>query len=153
MSPPIRVVFFDLGETLILTSTRSWVPGARETLADLRARGLRLGVISNTGALQREQLAELLPPDFDWGKFEPGLVVLSSEVGIEKPDPAIFNVAATASGGLASACAFCTESQIDALVAQRVGFLAARVEHPPHSDVADLPAALARAGLITNLPA
>src|SRR5262245_25399537 len=51
--PVVKVVFFDLGETLVRTTDRSWVPGALDALAVLRDAGLRLGVISNTGALSR----------------------------------------------------------------------------------------------------
>ncbi len=68
------------------------VPGARETLAVLRARGYRLGLVSNTpwgspdylwrGQLERFGLARF---------FE--VTCFSSDVGFRKPDPRIFRAA------------------------------------------------------------
>ncbi|MDY3561786.1 HAD-IA family hydrolase [Gemmata sp. JC673] len=144
----IRAAFFDLGDTLVVASDRRWVAGAREALTDLRGRGLRLGVISNTGNRSRAELAELLPPDFDWGVFCGPLVLLSAEIGVAKPDPEIFRRAVAASGVTAPECLFCTESLLDALVAQRVGMRAARVLPPPNADGGGLPAALVESGLI-----
>ncbi|QJW97346.1 HAD family hydrolase [Frigoriglobus tundricola] len=146
--PPIRVVFFDLGDTLVVSSNRSWVPGAKEALADLRSRGLRLGVISNTGTWSRDQLTPLLPVDFDWSAFTAGLVLLSGEIGVEKPAPEIFRRAVAASGVPAAECLFCTESLPDTLVAQRVGLLAARTPPPPNADARGLVAALRAAGVL-----
>jgi predicted HAD superfamily phosphohydrolase YqeG len=145
--PVVRVVFFDLGETLVRTADRSWVPGAKAALAPAQAAGLRVGVISNTGTLTRAQLTAALPADFDWGAFDPGLVILSAEVGAEKPSPRIF-LAAAAAAGVPSECLFCTEDLADALAAQRAGLLAARVQKSPHSDVAELLTAAARVGVL-----
>jgi putative hydrolase of the HAD superfamily len=146
--PLIRAAFFDLGDTLVVAADRSWVPGAREALAALRARGLQLGVISNTGDLSRAQLAPLLPADFDWAAFDPALVILSAEVGVEKPSPAIFQRAVAAAAAPAAACLFCTEDLTDTLAAQRAGMRGARVQPPPHSDVDGLVAALIAAGVL-----
>ncbi|AMV24433.1 Phosphoglycolate phosphatase [Gemmata sp. SH-PL17] len=145
---PVRAVFFDLGNTLVVSADRSWVPGAKAALADLRSRNLRLGVISNTGGRTREQLNPLLPADFDWAVFAPSLVILSGEVGYEKPSPEIFRRATDSSGVPAGECLFCTEDLIDTLVAQRVGMAAARVQPPPHADIGELVAALAAAGVL-----
>jgi HAD superfamily hydrolase (TIGR01549 family) len=64
------------------------VSGAAETLAELKARGLRTGLISNTGrtpgSVLRLILGELgLAPSLD-------VMVFSNEVGECKPRPAIF---------------------------------------------------------------
>jgi HAD superfamily hydrolase (TIGR01549 family) len=148
MSPsPLRVIFFDLGETLVTTTDRRWVAGAKEVLAALRARDIQLGVISNTGNLTREQLGSRLPADFDWAWFDSSLVILSSEVGAEKPSPEIFNLAATSAGGAAN-CLFCTEDLADTIAAQQVGMFVARLESPPRSDLRNLEKALMRGGLI-----
>jgi FMN phosphatase YigB (HAD superfamily) len=147
-APPTRVVFFDLGDTLVASADRAWVPGAKAALADLASGGLRLGVISNTGNLSRDQLAELLPADFDWATFAPELVILSAEVGVEKPSLEIFRRAVTTAGVAAAQCLFCTESLRDTLAAQRAGMLGARVQPPPHSDVASLAAVLSQTGAI-----
>src|SRR5262245_12714253 len=121
----IEVIFFDLGDTLVSTAERRWLPGAKELLGALRGRGLRRGVISNTGALNRDQLKPLLPADFAWSLFDADLVLLSSEVGVAKPSPRIFEAAATRAGG-AGNCLFCTEDLTDTLVAQQVGLRAGR---------------------------
>lgn len=84
-STSIEVIFFDLGDTLILTAEHRWLPGAKELLVELRRRGLHLGVISNTGSLNRDQLKSVLPADFEWSLFDLDLIILSSEVGVSKP--------------------------------------------------------------------
>src|SRR5262245_10068188 len=67
----IQAIFFDLGETLV-TSPRQWLPDAPALLASLKQRGMRLGIISNTGDLaSRQAILGLLPPDFNINLFEP----------------------------------------------------------------------------------
>ncbi|MDH3260306.1 MAG: HAD family hydrolase [Acidimicrobiia bacterium] len=63
------------------------IPGAREVVKDLRARGYRVAVISNSDGT----VAEALDRAGFGGLFE--LVIDSVDVGISKPDPAIFEVA------------------------------------------------------------
>jgi HAD superfamily hydrolase (TIGR01509 family) len=72
-----------------LTDNASWYPypDAAEVIAALRVRGLRVGVLSNIGWDIRPALARVLEP----GLFD--AIVLSCEVGLEKPDPAIFTLA------------------------------------------------------------
>lgn len=62
-------------------------PEARETLKLLKARGLRLGVISNWDSRLRRLLGSLALA----GEFE--AIVVSCEVGVEKPSRAIFESA------------------------------------------------------------
>ncbi|MEX0676004.1 MAG: HAD hydrolase-like protein [Pirellulales bacterium] len=145
---PINVVFFDLGDTLV-QSSGSWVAGAKSLLADLRAGGLRLGIISNTGQLTRSQIVQLLPADFNLAIFESELVLFSSEVGVEKPGVGIFRTAVERAAIGAGQCLFCTENLVDTLAAQSVGMMAARIHKPPASDLPALVAALAQAGLLT----
>jgi HAD superfamily hydrolase (TIGR01509 family) len=60
------------------------VPGMIELVGELRARGVRVGVISNSEG----RLAELFV-EIGWGdRFD--VVADSGALGIEKPDPAIF---------------------------------------------------------------
>jgi len=139
-------VFFDLGDTLVRSPTE-WVPGAKNVLTTLRGMNLRLGVISNTGQLTRAQLLQQLPTDFDLSVFEPALVLFSSEVGIEKPSLAIFQLAAQRAGAGVHQCLFCTENLTDSVAAQRAGMLAARVQKPPASDIATLIQAVQSAGI------
>jgi HAD superfamily hydrolase (TIGR01549 family) len=136
-SATIRVVFFDLGDTLVSTS-RDWIPGAKETLSTLRTKGVRLGLISNTGTLSRTQLLQLLPADFDLTVFDSGLLLLSSEVGCEKPALTIFQLAVERTAELASHCLFCTENLLDTLAAQQIGLRVARLQKPPASDLHEL---------------
>ena len=148
MPPTIQVVFFDLGDTLVNVATHKFLPGAKTLLAQLHTSGVKLGIISNTGDLTRVQMTTLLPPDFDWAQFEPKLVVLSSEVGFEKPDPVIFDKAVSKSGIAASLCLYCSENLLETLVAQQVVLRAARLQSPAQSDANDLLAALTSAGLL-----
>jgi putative hydrolase of the HAD superfamily len=63
-------------------------PGARETIAAIRAEGRRTGVISNGNA--RVQLAKLAATGL---RELLDTVVVSEAVGLRKPDPAIFRLA------------------------------------------------------------
>ena len=134
----IQAIFFDLGETLV-TSPRRWLPDAQALLASLKQKGVRLGIISNTGNLaSRQAILDLLPPDFDMNLFEPALVLFSSEVGIEKPRKEIFEKVVRRVGIPASQCLYCSESLVETLVAQHVGMRVTRVQPPPRSDLATL---------------
>lgn len=101
----VRRTFAAVGETRDVTAVFDEVyhsfcrpdgwrlfPGARETLIELRRRGYRTGVISNwddrlPGVLEGLGLAEGLDP-----------IVLSNEVGAEKPDPRIYRAAIDRAG-------------------------------------------------------
>jgi HAD superfamily hydrolase (TIGR01662 family) len=63
------------------------IPGARQTVEQLRERGYRVAVVSNSDGT----VAEALEMAGFAGLFE--LVIDSTDVGISKPDPAIFEVA------------------------------------------------------------
>jgi FMN phosphatase YigB (HAD superfamily) len=85
MTLSTQILFFDLGDTLV-RSPRTWLPGAKELLASLKAKGFRLGIISNTtGLANRTAILNILPTDFDITIYESAMVLFSSEVGIEKP--------------------------------------------------------------------
>src|SRR5262249_43567491 len=137
MSQPIQVIFFDLGDTLV-GANHAFLPGALTLLTQLSTTGVRLGEISNTGNCTREQLSAQLPPNFPWGLFDSALVILSSEVHVEKPNPAIFQKAVAQAGVEAAKCLYCSENLLETLVAQAVGLKAARVQRPPHSDLGDV---------------
>jgi len=147
LAATIKVIFFDLGETLV-TRRRAWVPGAQGALGELQRRRVRLGIISNTGELTRRAVFETLPMDFDARTFEEGLIIFSSEVGVEKPDPRIFQLALQRASLSAEECLFCTENLLHTLAAQRAGMRAARVLPPPGSDVGALVRELTTSGLL-----
>ena len=147
----VKAVFFDLGDTLVAgaTGSRQFVRGAKDALAALRAKGIRLGVISDTGTLTRaELLARRLPADFNFDLFDAALVILSSEVGVDKSSPAVFELAVSRAALEPAECLFCTENLEHTLTAQAVGMRAARTLPPPASDIGLLPRTLTAAGLI-----
>ena len=92
---PIQAVFFDLGDTLVedvgggLFGLR---PGAADTVGQLQALGIELGVITNVpaGWTRADLEAILVEPDF---LNEFSVLVLSSQAPASKPDPAIYTFA------------------------------------------------------------
>ena len=78
----------------------SLFPGAAMLLARLRERGMKLGMITNGFAdTHREKIALLaLEASFDE-------ILIADEVGMLKPDPRIFRLAASRLGVPAEACA------------------------------------------------
>ena len=143
----IQVVFFDLGDTLVETGV-GWVAGAPLALAELRARGIPTGLISNTGTLSRSEVKQLLPSDFKFDDFVDDLVLLSSEVGLKKPDPKIFQMGIERAGVDASSVLFCGEDRVETLAAQAAGMRSARVLTSPKADLSKLIQDLVESGLL-----
>jgi choice-of-anchor B domain-containing protein len=88
----IEAIFFDLGDTLVEdpgTGTWTLVPDAASAVAALKARGIRLGIITNVPSTwtRADLEARLESPEF-LDEFE--VIVLSSEAPAQKPDPAIY---------------------------------------------------------------
>ncbi len=121
----IEVVFFDLGNTLVktgLAERAEWIEGAKEAIFKLNNEKIRLGIISNTGNINREHLLKkILPLDFPIELFDSNLIVLSSEIGITKPDPGIFLYAIDKSGVSPANCLLSSEELTDIFIAQHVG--------------------------------
>lgn len=90
--------------------------GAVETLADLRQRGYRIGVVSNADGRVRRLLETAgLSPYLE-------VVIDSSEVGVEKPDPRIFLEATSRIATPPDACAYVGDIyEIDVLGARGAG--------------------------------
>ena len=130
-------VFFDIGNTLV-TADKKWVAGARDALSQLRERRIPVGVISNTEDLTRDQILDLLPDDFDFDRFEPDLVLLSSEVGLEKPDQRFFSLAVERACTEPSRCLFCGEDLTETVAAQQAGLRAIRLAADTAPDFAAL---------------
>ena len=130
-----NTIFFDLGLTLVGADSTQWNEGAQALLAQLRAANIRLGVISNTGDLTRDQLTNRLPDTFDWNVFEATLILLSSEIGIRKPKIGIFQLAVERAGVPATQCLYCSDDLLETLAAQRVGMNAARLTPPPATEL------------------
>ena len=146
--PPIEVVFFDIGDTLVKRGSERgyvWIDGAREAIATLQEAGVRVGLISNTGDLTREYLfATLMPADFNPGRFEQPLIILSSEVGVEKPDPGIYRRAIEAAAVDPGATMFCAETLSHVIAAQAVGMRAVWLQE---GDLGPMVGELVEAGL------
>jgi putative hydrolase of the HAD superfamily len=125
---PFKAIFFDIGNTLI--SRKAWLPGALEAVQAIRDQRIKTGIISNTGDLDRDQLAKLLPDDFDFGLFEEHLTILSSEVGVQKPNLGIFSLAVQHAGCSPWESMFVGESLTETLAAQQAGMASARIVNP-----------------------
>jgi putative hydrolase of the HAD superfamily len=149
MLPFIKVVFFDLGMTLVDSATKQFIPGAKALLAKLKEDEIRLGIISNTGNLTRAQLRPLLPPDFDFAVFEATLILLSSEVGIQKPNLEIFRKAVSNARVASEQCLYCSEDLLETIAAQRAGMRSARIQPPPNGDLEKLVDAIQKASALS----
>ncbi len=106
---------------------RRMVPGLPAVLARIRDMGLKIGVISNTQS--RGQVPANLREYGISEYFSP--VILSSEYGRRKPDPAIFHQAARLARVPTSACAYVGDKlDRDIFGAQGAGFrLAIQIRH------------------------
>lgn len=107
MGNEIAVLFFDLGDTLgspILTPPPmhltgfSVFPFVRPILDDIRRRGLRIGVISNSGDDEGERVNQVLEAADLLRYFDRALLIYSKDVGLTKSSPAIFRLAAERAG-------------------------------------------------------
>ncbi len=118
----------------------------RPTLASLKARNLRLAVVSNANGTLRSAFQRLdLAPFFD-------LVVDSAEEGIEKPDPRLFELALRRVGTDAAHAVHVGDMfHVDVVGARRAGLSAILVDEaglrqdiacPRIRSIAELPALL-----------
>lgn len=93
----------------------------RETLAQLRARGYRLGLLSNCFGDEAHWPAEFeLDCCFD-------AMVLSCVVGMAKPDPSIYRLAAERLGLPPQECVFVDDAPPYVAAAQAVGMTGVRI--------------------------
>jgi len=87
----LKAIIFDLGNTLVSQDTGRALPFAVEVLEELRGR-YKLAAVTNTlSDLTAEDVRGILgeagvPDVFD-------VIVVSSEVGVSKPEPGIFELA------------------------------------------------------------
>jgi putative hydrolase of the HAD superfamily len=103
---------------LLAADHTGWLPfeGAAEALADLRRRGYRLGVITNWDPSARKLLAARGLDGF----FEQ--VIVSCEVGCEKPDRRIFDLAVEAACVRPAECLYVGDNYyVDAVGARGAG--------------------------------
>jgi FMN phosphatase YigB (HAD superfamily) len=120
MLAEVRVIFFDIGDTLAkprfaagrLASLEP-LPGVLDVLGRLQAARFRLGVISNTGTETSESMRKALEKGglYRFFEAEPELLVYSSVVGTTKDSPEIFRQACAAAGLRGSRSAACTSGR------------------------------------------
>jgi len=94
----IRVVFFDLGDTLVAEesamgahlweTTLTKLPHLDEVLTELKRKGFKLGIITNT-VTSREEHVRMALRKIDIEKYF-DIIITSVDVGHEKPDERIF---------------------------------------------------------------
>jgi putative hydrolase of the HAD superfamily len=102
------------------------VPGAAETIAELRDRGLRTGLIT----VCSEDVPRIWPETLFHGLFD--AEVFSSSVGLRKPDPRIYALALDELEVPASEAMFVGDGANDELAgAERVGMTSVMLEVPP----------------------
>lgn len=120
------------------------MPGTAGMLAELRARGIRTGVISNlgwSGEALADRLQRLLPEH----PFE--FVIASSDYGARKPDPLIFRAALAKAGLPPEDVWFCGDQiEADVLGAQAAGIF------PVWYEETSIPNGFARKNAGLNIP-
>ena len=129
LPPSNSVVFFDIGETTLTrqpNGTFAWISEAKIAVETLQSKGVRIGLISNTGTETRSSLASIFPTGF-FGQFDSQLIVLSSEVQVEKPALGIFYHALKLAQIPASHCMFVVEKQSEVFAAQQAGMKSIRI--------------------------
>lgn len=101
---------------------------------ELRRSGTAVGLLSNSwgGQYPEQRLAEVFDD-----------VVISERVGLRKPDPAIYRLAAQRIGVAATGCVFIDDLPINVTAAQRLG-----MSGIVHKDPAGTRLALQRLGLL-----
>ena len=115
------------------------MPGAIEALRALSARGIRLGIVSNTGRTPGIVLRRILEHHDMLRYFDTVAIAYSDEVGFRKPDARIFRRALEALGvEPARALHVGDNPDADVLGARRVGMRAA---HYAFAGAAPSPAA------------
>ncbi len=87
-----------------------------ELARDLQANGHRIGVLSNAPDDLRDRFLADLPVEVDWDA-----IVVSGEIGMRKPDPAIFHHAAEEIGVAPEHCFFIDDLEENVLGAQAIG--------------------------------
>jgi bacterial leucyl aminopeptidase len=134
----VKIIFFDLGDTLgqaVLSPPPVHLlefdvfPFVGALLTRLRPRGLRLGIISNTGNDPGAHVDSVLANAAILDHFDPALRIYSQDIGLKKDSPQIFLAAAVRAGEEhdPASCLFVGED-----VAERTHAAAAGLRVCPH---------------------
>lgn len=111
----VSVVFFDIGQTLAVASLSAGplelapLPGVVAVLRRLQERGIRLGVISNTGTETAQTMRVALQDAGLYDFLEPQLLIYSSQVHLEKNSVEIFLLACERASSNPAQCLFVGE--------------------------------------------
>ncbi|HKW92127.1 MAG TPA: HAD family hydrolase [Methylomirabilota bacterium] len=114
-------------------------PGAARAVRELAARGVSLGIVSNTGRTPGVVLRRVLERHGLLGYF--GAISYSDEVGVRKPEPEIFRATLARAGvGPSEAVHIGDNPEADVVGAQAVGMRAAHYTagYRPACESADL---------------
>jgi HAD superfamily hydrolase (TIGR01509 family) len=132
LSPIAEELAFIYETKLFHREIRKEVPGV---LAKIKEMGFQLGLISNTQSLKQVRFNLEQYGILEY--FDP--IVLSSEYGRRKPDPAIFYHAARLAGVPTGACAYVGDKiNRDIVGARRSGFrLAVQIKHKYDDGIKD----------------
>lgn len=103
-------------------------PPALETLRRQKAAGRKLVLLSNTDVLRFGHIRARYPEMFIFDDY-----VLSFELGLVKPDPAIYLEAARRAGCLPGECVFIDDMAVNVEGARRVGM--AGIVYAPGTDL------------------
>jgi len=125
----ISVAYFDIGQTLgtpRLTPSLNLegldvFPYVPDILNNLKNQGIRLGIISNTGNDPAETVNAALRSSGLLSYFDEGLLIYSSQVGLEKNSPEIFDLAAQTAGQPPENCMFVGEDARERRFADQAG--------------------------------
>jgi len=132
-------------ETINRIDARLWTTQNPAMLAwqqALKARGLLTGILSNMG----DNVLENIEREFDWiHRFD--ALIWSYQLGIAKPDPAIYHAVLAKLGTSPAETLFIDDKQVNIEAAQTLGMKAI-----VFSDVAQLRIDLMDAGLDRELP-
>jgi bacterial leucyl aminopeptidase len=103
----VSVIFFDIGDTLgtaKVSHTDSHLERIEiyayilNIIQQLKANGLKIGIISNTGRETTDSMKRVLEDAGIYRFFDPNSLIYSSVVGVSKPSPEIFRLAAEVAG-------------------------------------------------------
>jgi bacterial leucyl aminopeptidase len=106
-------------------------PFVPEVLAGFGGPDVALGLISNTGTETAQSMRSVLDGAGLLDRFQDELLLFSSVEGLDKSDPAFFDLARRRAGLPAGRCLFVGESEAERAVAEAAGFMVS--PHPLHA--------------------
>jgi len=110
-----------------IESITGYIEGTVDLLRALKEKGYGIYGLSNWSA----ETFPIVRDEFDFLNLFDG-VILSGEVNLIKPDPAIFKLCLQMIGKPANECLFIDDSQANIIVAKQMGFDTVHFESPEH---------------------